>query len=212
MVCVPCLYETITTLRAKVEELNEQVIALAYGCDEKAEQLQTATNAALSLDEKLAAATQERNRFERHAKVLQVEKANAVVAYERERDKLAAVTQERDDLQDQVNAERDAKYAIQDKLAASQAYSQQFREALKWLESALSSHIKVYGFSQNAHAILDTCKRTLALPSDTTALDRSNKLYAAGVLRELCKFAFTHQCNFDLWLLDKAEQLRKEAE
>ncbi len=53
---------------------------------------------------------------------------------------------------------------------------------------------------------------TQDLYESNSELDRSNKLYAAGVLDELCKFAATHQCNFDLWLLDKAAQLRKEAE
>jgi hypothetical protein len=99
-----------------------------------------------------------------------------------------------------------------EQLAASQAREASLREAL--------AHIAEYWCgNRNDTAMFDACisvigiaEEALATPSDTTALDRSNKLYAAGVLRELCKFAFTHQCNFDLWLLDKAEQLRKEAE
>jgi hypothetical protein len=88
-----------------------------------------------------------------------------------------------------------------DQLAASQAREAALREALELASQELNFH----------HPADKIMQKALALPNDTTALIRSNKLYAAGVLRELCKFAFTHQCNFDLWLLDKAEQLRKEA-
>jgi hypothetical protein len=102
------------------------------------------------------------------------------------------------------------------KLAASQAREQRLREAASAAHRTLSYKIggtykDGYGGSDRDAQSAVALYEALALPSDTTALDRSNKLYAAGVLRELCKFAFTHQCNFDLWLLDKAEQLRKEA-
>jgi hypothetical protein len=110
------------------------------------------------------------------------------------RTKVEELTQERDDLKIGLRHRERMLDSYQEDLAASQAREQQFREALE-----------KYYFD------FKLAKELLASPSGTTALDRSNKLYAAGVLRELCKFAATHQCNFDLWLLDKAEQLRKEA-
>ncbi len=53
----------------------------------------------------------------------------------------------------------------------------------------------------------DMISKALALPHDDSALIRACKLYAAGVLEELLKRPL--QC--DVALLNKAEQLRKEA-
>jgi hypothetical protein len=99
-----------------------------------------------------------------------------------------------------------------EQLAASQAREAALREALEKIADTYGAWGPFPEKNAQWRAMaVTTSREALSAPHDTTALDRACKLYAAEVLRELCKFAFTHQCNFDLWLLDKAEQLRKEA-
>jgi len=108
------------------------------------------------------------------------------------------------DLVRQRDAAKSFAIMYSEEAAKAQAREQKLREALKWLESALSSHIKVYGFSQNAHAILDTCKRTLALPQD----DSSLRQYGAKLLRDAAASFMADKRNlFSLRLNRMADEL-----
>ncbi len=103
------------------------------------------------------------------------------------KNQLAAMTQERDGWK----AMQDALYY--QPLAAAQAALQQLRELLLVVPEE--------------HLCLPI-QEALALPHDTNALDRSNKLYAAGVLERLSPKVDIISCEN---LLQYAEQLRKEA-
>ncbi len=92
-------------------------------------------------------------------------------------------------------------------LAASQASEQQLREAAKLFKAYASVDVTdACGYEQAVAAV----KSQL----DTTALDRSNKLYAAGVLEEFRKrFSSSYMTQHFIvgQISEKAEQLRKEA-
>jgi hypothetical protein len=124
--------------------------------------------------------------------------------------KVGELTQERDHYKEMDALHIQSLGLKSEELAASQAREAALREALGTI-----AHYDNWGedgcWESDSYPD-EIAIAALATSSGTTALDRACKLYAAGVLRELCKFAATHQCNFDLWLLDKAEQLRKEAE
>ncbi len=168
----------ITTLRAKVEELTQDVLV---------------RNNLMSQDHKLVVSLREQ-----------------LAAMMQERDKvfaeLCAMTQERDELvkvfakgldSELVAAERRIRY---EQLTASQAREQQLREALEFVR---------YNTGDNSYANMRATK-ALALPSDNSALIRSNKLYAAGVLSKAIDEIDPTWEGLEV-LRSMAAQLRKEA-
>lgn len=131
----------------KVEELEGQLTIMTEARDKYALDI-VRWNADLDdLRRQLATMTQERDKFERSAKVLMVEKGNACIAWEQERNKLAA----------------------------SQAYSQQLREALEKL-ARLGNEPLLGNSIGNRIA-----QEALALPQDDTAL----RQWGAKLLKEI---------------------------
>lgn len=199
--------------------LQEQIISLQG----KVEELQTAYDAAHS---ELARMTAQLGACRGVAEELTKASAFDHSEYKRLRDELkeqlAAMTQERDELERLYGSEFNAnneligvRKELHDSLTASQSREAALRAALKSLlpvNYCTNSHGEKFAMHKGDPLAVQNAEKILALPSDTTALDRSNKLYAAGVLKELSAGAFTHQRSFDLRLLDKAAQLRKEAE
>jgi hypothetical protein len=92
----------------------------------------------------------------------------------------------------------DEMIAMTRQLAASQAREQQLREALK---NERRSQRRIDHFKMTADA--------LAIPSDTTALDKANKLYAAEYIEGLISKGLITDVKY---LQARAAQLRKEAE
>ena len=156
------------TVRMDLAAMTAELAEWKTACEQKTEIMQSHSDERQELQRQVLALTQERDAYQHTCHNI----ADELAAMTAERDTYKQLASNCGLLEDQVRTSYD--------IAASQAYAAQLREALKWLESALSSHIKVYGFSQNANAILDTCKRTLALSSDDTAL----KQYGAKLLRE----------------------------
>jgi septal ring factor EnvC (AmiA/AmiB activator) len=73
-------------------------------------------------------------------------------------EELAAVTKERDELQDQVNAERDAKYAVKDQLAASQAENARLRDVLENLVAVKGRHHTEMAYKRCVEALAGESK------------------------------------------------------
>ncbi len=160
--CMPDAATEITTLRAKVKELTQDVLV---------------RNNLMSQDHKLVVSL---------------------------REQLAAMTQERDHYKEMDALHIQSLGLKSEQLAASQAREQQLREALEFVR---------YNTGDNSYANMRATK-ALALPSDTTALDRRNKRYAAGVLEEFRKrFSSSYMMQHFIvgQISEKAEQLRKEA-
>ena len=123
-------------------------------------------------------------------------------------EQLAAMTQERDELVEQLVYSEQGKRNVSEQLTASQDHEQQLREALEAVKAQrIDGHMFPAVVDMNAwHTKVINA---LALPHDTTVLDRSNKLYAA---QELVLFGLSGSMTPTNCLLDRAAQLRKEAE
>jgi len=112
---------------------------------------------------------------------------------------LATPEQDADESLAAMTEERDKVFA---ELCASQACEAALREALRQVRFSLPP---VQAF---------IVKEALAIPSDATALDRSNKRYAAGVLEDaavkIIERYFAHDAGN--YIRRMTAQLRKEAE
>jgi len=142
---------------------------------------------------------EERNALRKHVEELtQAEKERTSA--------LLDTTEELEACEEQLAAEQQAKawlkneYTVQEsKLICEQAYSQQLREALR-------------GISSDNHHSRELRRIALSAPHDTTALDRSNKLYAAAVLERYIEIMLKAGCTRAVQkATQEAAQLRKEA-
>ncbi len=141
---------------------------------------------------------------------------------------LAAMTQERDALVQRIRDYSDTTSGCPDVLVSRELLSKNFptlyremecRNALaasQAREAALREALEFYmtppiGQLNDHHiAAAKLGVAALAAPHDTTALDRSNKLYAAGVLENMAKMA-PYVDDHVAMLNNRAEHLRKEA-
>jgi hypothetical protein len=130
-------------------------------------------------------------------------------------EQLAAMTQERDNLMALTIVNENLPVPrLREQLAASQAREAALREVLEMVAVRI---IEGHDFTREDQERIDNL---LSIPSDTTALDRSNKRYAAGLFQEVSDL-FAKFDKEDIYmdaeiaatsLGNKAEQLRNEAE